>query len=140
VAAAATKGTKKQWAFEIFTQVEPAPRRKRDAEGNIPFRSNPGFLVDNRAIEFALHRPTMHLDGEPKEKLGSDKRNKDVVIHSSLMSGLYGSNNNLSALTVRKQDTSDLCKKILRFIYLGFMSFNRRQMERKRSVFIWSGI
>lgn len=100
VSAAASKGSKKQWAFDFFKEVEPAPRRKRDLQGDIPFRSNPGYLVDNRAIEFALHRPAMPLDGDEKDK-PSDKRNKDVVIHSTLMSGIYGSNNNLSALTVR---------------------------------------
>jgi hypothetical protein len=95
-------------------------------------------LVDNRAIEFALRRPTMHLDGEPEDKPGSDKRNKDVVIHNTLMSGIYGSNNNLSALTVRHHDKHYSCMRkqsTLRFIYYCISvskSNNRRQMERKR--------
>jgi hypothetical protein len=51
-------------------------------------------LVDNRAIEFEHHRPQMKWPNG-----AVDNRNKDVVIHSTLMSGLYGSNNNLGALT-----------------------------------------
>jgi hypothetical protein len=110
VEAAASKGAKKQWSFELFTTVEPAPRRKRDVGGNIPFRSNPGYLVDNRAIEFAMKRPSMHWPGDPRDQ-PSDKRNKDVVIHSTLMSGIYGSNNNLSALTVRNNLPLQLCAR-----------------------------
>jgi hypothetical protein len=97
VEAAKGPGGKKQWSFSFFNKIEPAPRRKR-AEGDIPFRSNPGYLIDNRAIEFELHRPPMTLPGEADEN-ASDNRNKDVVLHSTLMSGLYSSNNNLSALT-----------------------------------------
>jgi hypothetical protein len=102
---AAAPGASKKWTFDIVHDIESAPRRSRSEEqGDIPFRSNPGYLVDNRAIEFAMKRPLMMWTGETLQN-ASDKRNKDVVIHSSLMSGIYNSNNNLSALTVQIIET-----------------------------------
>ena len=88
------KDGKKTWSFWISGEIEEAPKRSRDT-GNIPFTSNPGPIIDHRAIEYELFRPTMGDNGF------NDQRNKDVVPFNPAMSALYGCNNNMVALAVR---------------------------------------
>ena len=71
--------------------VEAGPRRHQ-ATGNIPYATNPGPIIDARAIEFEMHRPTM---GDV------DRRNKDVVSFQPIISAVFGCNNCVVPMTVR---------------------------------------
>ena len=73
--------------------VEPGPRRTQPDGAKITFHSNPGPIIDARAIEYELHRPTMGA---------GDRRNKDVVPFHPAISAMFGSNNCTVPLTVRR--------------------------------------